>query len=134
MDPASCGDPWQEGSGQNSWEEIPRAHRFTTRMSDRRGNDSSGTRVKGASLIARLEYLTDTGGTELMDRVLERLSAADRKVLRGRPLPSSLFPLELNARLDEAIAQVLNPGKAAVRAVGCDERPPAGLCGKGAVG
>lgn len=73
-------------------------------------NESTGTRVKGASLIARLQYLTERGGGELLERVLGRLSAADRKILESRPLPSSLFPLELNARLDEAIAQVLNPG------------------------
>lgn len=60
----------------------------------------------------RLEYLKDKGGAELLDRVLERLSAADQKILKGRPLPSSLFPLELNARLDEAIAQLLDPQNA----------------------
>ena len=78
-------------------------------MRERPVDDPPGTRVKGASLIARLEYLTDKGGAALRDRVLERLSPADRKILSSRPLPSSLFPLELNARLDEAIAQALNP-------------------------
>jgi uncharacterized protein (TIGR02265 family) len=70
---------------------------------------TGGTRVKGASLIARLEHLVARGGTALRDRVLERLSAEDRKLLADRPLPSTLLPLELNARLDDAIASVLNP-------------------------
>lgn len=74
------------------------------------GSDRTlGTRIKGASLIARLEYVTERGGVELLRQVLDRLSAADRKILERRPLPSSLFPVELNARLDEAIAQSLNP-------------------------
>jgi hypothetical protein len=69
-----------------------------------------GTRVKGASLLARLEYLVEKGGEGLLEKVLSRLSDADQKVLRNRPLPSSLLPLELNARLDEAIAYHLDPG------------------------
>jgi uncharacterized protein (TIGR02265 family) len=79
-----------------------------------------GTRVKGASLLARLDFLTEKGGTELRQRVLERLSEADRKILEGHPLPSSLFPLELNARLDEAIAETLDRGHpiAVYRALG----------------
>src|SRR5262245_17952605 len=79
-----------------------------------------GTRVKGASLLARLEYLADTGGADLRRRVLDRLPAADRRVLENRPLPSSLLPLELNARLDEAIAECLNPANpvAVYRALG----------------
>lgn len=68
-----------------------------------------GTRIKGASLIARLEYVGEKGGSELRERVLERLSAEDRRVLERRPLPSSLFPLDLNTRLDEAIAATLDP-------------------------
>jgi predicted hydrocarbon binding protein len=53
---------------------------------------ANATRVKGASLIARLEYLIEKGGSELRERVLERLSAEDRRVLENRPLPASLFP------------------------------------------
>jgi len=68
-----------------------------------------GTRIKGASLLARLEYVTEKGGAELLARVLGRLAAPDRAVLEGRPLPSSSFPLELNERLDQAIAQAVNP-------------------------
>lgn len=44
-----------------------------------------------------------------MSAVLERLPSEDRRILENRPLPASLFPLELNARLDEAIAEVLDP-------------------------
>jgi hypothetical protein len=72
-------------------------------------DDRPGTRIKGASLLARLEYVTEKGGPELLGRVLARLAPADRKVLEGRPLPGSSFPLELNERLDEAIAHAVNP-------------------------
>lgn len=68
-----------------------------------------GTRVKAASLLARLECLVDKGGQALRDRVLESLSENDRRVLANRPLPSTLLPLDLNTRLDEAIAALLNP-------------------------
>ncbi len=72
-------------------------------------DDRPGTRIKGASLVARLEYVTEKGGPELLARVLARLAPTDRKVLEGHPLPSSFFPLELNERLDEAIAHSVNP-------------------------
>ena len=72
-------------------------------------DDRPGTRIKGASLLARLEYVTEKGGPQLLERVLARLAPADRKVLEGRPLPGSFFPLELNERLDEAIARAVNP-------------------------
>lgn len=72
-------------------------------------DDRPVTRIKGASLLARLEYVTEKGGAELLGRVLARLPAADRKVLEGNPLPSSFFPLDLNERLDEAIAQAVSP-------------------------
>jgi hypothetical protein len=51
----------------------------------------------------------EKGGGDLRARVLGSLSAEDRRVLEHRPLPGSLFPLELNARLDEAIARSLQP-------------------------
>ena len=70
---------------------------------------AQGTRIKGASLLARLQYLAERGGDALREAVFERLPPPDRRILQNRPLPSSLFPLELNARLDEAIAQVVDP-------------------------
>lgn len=72
-------------------------------------DDRPGTRIKGASLLARLEYVTEKGGPELLERVLAGLAPADRKVLEGPPLPGSSFPLALNERLDEAIAHAVNP-------------------------
>lgn len=72
-------------------------------------DERPGTRIKGASLLARLEYVTERGGPELLERVLARLAAADRKLLEDRPLPGSFFPLALNERLDEAIAHAVNP-------------------------
>jgi uncharacterized protein (TIGR02265 family) len=72
-------------------------------------NERPVTRIKGASLLARLEYVTEKGGPQLLARVLARLPEADRKVLEGKPLPASFFPLELNERLDVAIAHAVNP-------------------------
>ncbi len=72
-------------------------------------DDRPGTRIKGASLLARLDYVTEKGGMPLLDRVLATLPAADRKILAENPLPSSFFPLDLNQRLDEAIARAVNP-------------------------
>lgn len=70
-------------------------------------DDRSVTRIKGASLLARLEFVSERGGPELLARVFAGLDAADRRVLEGNPLPSSFFPLALNERLDEAIARAL---------------------------
>lgn len=41
--------------------------------------------------------------------MLGSLFENDRERLENRPLPGSLFPLELNARVDEAIARSLQP-------------------------
>jgi uncharacterized protein (TIGR02265 family) len=66
------------------------------------------TTIKGASLLARLDYVRERGGTLLLERVLERLAPEDRRTLDGNLLPSSRFPLALNSRLDEAIARALD--------------------------
>jgi uncharacterized protein (TIGR02265 family) len=65
--------------------------------------------IKGNVLASRLEYLRAKGGETAAEAVLARLPAADQEILRGWILPISWYPLELNLRLDEAIAVVLSP-------------------------
>jgi uncharacterized protein (TIGR02265 family) len=65
--------------------------------------------IKGNVLASRLEYVRAKGGEPAVEAVLARLPAADQEVLRGWILPISWYPLELNLRLDDAIAAVLSP-------------------------
>jgi uncharacterized protein (TIGR02265 family) len=67
-------------------------------------------RVKGAILGARLKFVRDRGGAVALEKVLARLPAPDRVILSGWILPISWYPLELELRLDDAIAAVLSPG------------------------
>jgi uncharacterized protein (TIGR02265 family) len=71
--------------------------------------DSAAARIKGSVLIARLNLLKKQGGVERLQQVLQRLPAADRKILEGCIMPISWYSLELNLRLDAAIADVLSP-------------------------
>lgn len=71
--------------------------------------ESAAARIKGSVLIARLNLLTKQGGAGRVQAVLQRLSPADRKVLEGVIMPIGWYPLELNLRLDAAIAEVLSP-------------------------
>ena len=71
--------------------------------------DGAAARIKGSVLITRLNLLKNQGGGERLQQVLQRLTAADRKVLEGVIMPISWYPLELNLRLDSAIADVLSP-------------------------
>ncbi|WP_370459084.1 TIGR02265 family protein [Aggregicoccus sp. 17bor-14] len=60
-------------------------------------------------LITRLNMLRQHGGQGRVDEVLKRLPEADRLALRGMILPIAWYPLEMNLRLDAAIADVLSP-------------------------
>ena len=66
-------------------------------------------RVKGGAVQSRLEFVRDRGGDEAVQRVLARLSEADRKVC-SQLLTGAWYPFELNARLDEAIAAEMDIG------------------------
>lgn len=66
-------------------------------------------RIKGSVLISRLNLLRQQGGQELLDRVLSRLTPQDQATLKGMLLLIGWYPLELNNRLDQAIAEALNP-------------------------
>lgn len=74
-------------------------------------NDLAGkqTMVKGASILARIEHIQKTHGDDILAAVLATMAPADRAILEARVLPATPYPLTLNGRLDEAIAQVLDP-------------------------
>ena len=65
--------------------------------------------VGGNIILARRSFVIDRGGDELWERVLARLPADDATQLRRTLLVTSAYPLELNLRLDRAIADVLYP-------------------------
>ena len=69
----------------------------------------ASARIKGSVLIARLNLLKKQGGPARVEEVLRRLGAEDRKVLEGVLMPIGWYPLELNLRLDAAIAEALPP-------------------------
>ncbi|AKJ05883.1 uncharacterized protein (TIGR02265 family) [Archangium gephyra] len=71
--------------------------------------DSAAARIKGSVLITRLNLLMKQGGTGRLQQVLQRLPPADRKVLESVIMPIGWYPLELNSRLDAAIADALSP-------------------------
>ena len=69
----------------------------------------SSSRIKGGVLISRLNMLRHHGGQGRVDEVLRRLPAEDQALLRKMLLPVGWYPLELNLRLDAAIAGVVSP-------------------------
>ena len=71
--------------------------------------EGSGSRIKGGVLISRLNMLRQHGGQVRVDEVLRRLPPEDQAVLRKMILPIAWYPLELNLRLDSAIAEALSP-------------------------
>ena len=73
------------------------------------GIESPGSRIKGSVLIARLNMLRQHGGQARVEEVLKRLPQPDQAVLRKMVLPIAWYPLELNLRLDGAIADALSP-------------------------
>jgi uncharacterized protein (TIGR02265 family) len=70
-----------------------------------------GAQIGGNILLARRTFVQQRGGDALWERVLARLPEQDGKLLRRTMLVTSTYPLELNLRLDDAIAAVLNPGE-----------------------
>ena len=68
-----------------------------------------GTKVKGAALKSRRDFVEESGGS--WQAVLDALSAEDRKTLESGVLASAWYPYELNDRLDRAIAKTLGGGE-----------------------
>ncbi|HUP49564.1 MAG TPA: TIGR02265 family protein [Thermoanaerobaculia bacterium] len=67
-------------------------------------------KVKGGSLLARLSFVRDQRGEAGVQRVIERLPAADQKVI-AQLLTASWYPFELNERLDQAVAEEMGIGE-----------------------
>jgi len=67
------------------------------------------TTITGKTLLARLRFLEEHLGADGTRRVFERLPPEDRKLLGGIILPVGRYPLLVNARLDTAIAEVVDP-------------------------
>lgn len=67
------------------------------------------TTISGKTLLARLHFLEQRLGAAEAKAVVAKLSPQDRRVLGGIILPIGRYPLLLSARLDEAIAQALDP-------------------------
>jgi uncharacterized protein (TIGR02265 family) len=67
------------------------------------------TTITGKTLLARLQFLDEQLGRAAAERVLATLSPEDRRVLGGIILPVGRYALVLNARLDAAIAEALDP-------------------------
>lgn len=67
-------------------------------------------KVKGGALQSRLEFVRDHRGDEGVERVLARLSDADRAVCR-QILTGAWYPFDLNDRVDRAVADEMGMGE-----------------------
>ncbi|MDY7225625.1 TIGR02265 family protein [Hyalangium rubrum] len=67
------------------------------------------SRIKGTVIISRLNMVRQHGGQASVDEVLKRLPPADQALLRKMILPINWYPIDVNMRLDAAIADVLSP-------------------------
>ena len=67
------------------------------------------TTITGMTLLARLRFADEKLGPDGRKRVLAKLPPDDQKALAGIILPVGRYALTLNARLDKAIADVLDP-------------------------
>ena len=69
----------------------------------------TGSRIKGHILLSRIQYVREVAGEAKLMAVLASLPADDRAILSGMILPVTWYSLDLNLRLDAAIATVLSP-------------------------
>jgi uncharacterized protein (TIGR02265 family) len=68
------------------------------------------TKVKGAVLLSRGEFVRSEFGEEAWGRVLEELSPEVREQLEGTLLTSTWYPFEISKEMDQAIVDVLGGG------------------------
>jgi uncharacterized protein (TIGR02265 family) len=68
------------------------------------------SRIKGHILLSRLSYVREVAGEAGLERVMAQLSPEERAALGGLILTVGWYPLELNLRLDAAIAATLSEG------------------------
>jgi uncharacterized protein (TIGR02265 family) len=80
-----------------------------TRPAPKATAEREGRRVKGTLIAARLRFLR-ARGTEMAERVLNRLSADDQNTLRGMVLPSSWYSADLLQRLEMTAAAIVANG------------------------
>jgi len=73
------------------------------------GTPRTGNRIKGAVLQSRIKFVREVAGEAGLAKVLGSLGPADREVLNGSILTVLWYPLDLNLRLDAAIASALSP-------------------------
>jgi hypothetical protein len=66
--------------------------------------------IGGSIILARRKFVLDRGGEALWERVLGHLPPEDARQLRRTLLVTGTCPLELNLRLDQAIAKEPYPG------------------------
>src|SRR5262245_50124087 len=67
--------------------------------------------IKGSVLLARLAFVETQGGKDAVDRVVGRVPADSRGLLRN-VLASTWYPFELGRQLDDAVLQELGNGRA----------------------
>ena len=68
------------------------------------------SKIKGAAIRARLEYVRAHHGEAELARVIETLEPMDRVVLTGTLLPSIWYPFQVLANLDGAVQRELGGG------------------------
>ena len=68
------------------------------------------SRIKGAAIRARLEYLREKHGDDALQRVIETLDEMDQVILGGTVLPSIWYPFQVLANFDEAACRLLGDG------------------------
>jgi uncharacterized protein (TIGR02265 family) len=71
--------------------------------------NAKSVKVKGGALLSRLGFVREERGEEGVQRVLARLSDADRSAC-SPILTGAWYPFELNQRLDDAIAAEMGMG------------------------
>lgn len=77
---------------------VPVAFVITGRYDDR-VTDPTDPRVKGAAFVHTLDFIDARFGKLHRERVLARLSAADREIVGGLILPIGMYPLATLTRL-----------------------------------
>lgn len=71
--------------------------------------ERDGRRVKGTLIATRLRFLK-ARGSDIAERVLNRMSTEDQGTLRGMVLPSSWYSADLLARLEMTAAAIVANG------------------------
>src|SRR5262245_42666132 len=77
-----------------------------------------GGSIKGSVIVSRLEFVRKELGDRGLERVFERLPAADHAVLSAPLLTAGWYPFELGERLDLAIADEIGMGARIFRILG----------------